>query len=125
MTGLLLVARAELPDLDFRHSVIFVTNQSGNAPVGIIINKPTRITVSSSSPISPSSRSSMTRYVTADLSRLLPHQLQPAGRASTPRQSNGGIADLSRSFDRESYSPGQSQCLPCSITSRCWVHRRC
>src|SRR5689334_20538619 len=47
MTGLLLVARAELPDSNFRDSVVFVTNQSGTAPVGVIVNKPTGTTVAS------------------------------------------------------------------------------
>jgi putative transcriptional regulator len=47
MTGLLLIARAEMPDSNFREAVVFVTNQSGNAPVGVIINKPSRITVAS------------------------------------------------------------------------------
>jgi len=46
MTGILLVARAELPDPSFRDSVVFVTNQSKLGPVGVIVNKPTKIPVS-------------------------------------------------------------------------------
>jgi putative transcriptional regulator len=46
ITGVLLVARAELPDPNFRDSVVFVTNQSKLGPVGVIVNKPTIIPVS-------------------------------------------------------------------------------
>ena len=43
---LLLVARTELPDANFKDSVVLVMNNIGPAPVGIIINRPTRIAVS-------------------------------------------------------------------------------
>src|SRR5688500_9964809 len=46
LTALLLVSRAELPDPNFKDSVVFVTNQMRRAPVGVIINKPTKIPVS-------------------------------------------------------------------------------
>lgn len=46
LTTILLVARAELPDSNFKNSVVCVMNNIGSAPVGIITNRPTRIAVS-------------------------------------------------------------------------------
>jgi putative transcriptional regulator len=46
MTAILLVAREELPDPDFADSVVLVMNNLGPAPVGLIINRPTSVTVS-------------------------------------------------------------------------------
>ena len=46
LTTILLVARAELPDSNFKDSVVLVMNNIGPGPVGIIINRPTRIAVS-------------------------------------------------------------------------------
>jgi putative transcriptional regulator len=43
---MLLVARAELPDPNFKDAVVLVMNNLGSAPAGIIINRPTRIAVS-------------------------------------------------------------------------------
>jgi len=46
LTTILLVARAELPDSNFKDSVVLVMNNIGPAPVGVIVNRPTRIAVS-------------------------------------------------------------------------------
>lgn len=46
LTAVFLVARADLPDSNFRDSVVLVMNNIGPAPVGVIINRPTRIAVS-------------------------------------------------------------------------------
>jgi putative transcriptional regulator len=46
LTAILLVARAELPDSNFRDSVVLVMNNIGAAPAGVIINRPTEIDVS-------------------------------------------------------------------------------
>jgi putative transcriptional regulator len=46
LTALLLVARDELPDPDFADAVVLVMNNLGPAPVGIIVNRPTQVTVS-------------------------------------------------------------------------------
>jgi putative transcriptional regulator len=46
LTAVLLVARAELPDPNFRGSIVLVTNNVGPAPGGVILNRPTRIPVS-------------------------------------------------------------------------------
>jgi putative transcriptional regulator len=46
LTTILLVARAELPDSSFKHSVVLVMNNIGPVPAGVIINRPTRIAVS-------------------------------------------------------------------------------
>ena len=46
LTTLLLVARTELPDANFKDSVVLVMNNIGPAPAGVIINRPTRIAVS-------------------------------------------------------------------------------
>jgi putative transcriptional regulator len=46
LTTILLVARAELPDSNFKDSVVLVMNNIGPTPVGVIINRPTRIPVS-------------------------------------------------------------------------------
>lgn len=46
LTAILLVARADLPDSNFRDSVVLVMNNIGPAPGGLIINRPTRIAVS-------------------------------------------------------------------------------
>jgi putative transcriptional regulator len=47
LTAILLIARDDLPDPDFADSVVLVMNNLGPAPVGIIINRPTPIPVSS------------------------------------------------------------------------------
>ena len=46
LTTIVLVARAELPDSNFRDAVVLVLNNVGPAPGGVIINRPTRIPVS-------------------------------------------------------------------------------
>jgi putative AlgH/UPF0301 family transcriptional regulator len=46
LTTILLVARAELPDSIFKDSVVLVMNNIGPVPVGVIVNRPTRIAVS-------------------------------------------------------------------------------
>jgi putative transcriptional regulator len=46
LTAILLVARAELRDSNFKDSVVLVMNNIGPAPIGVIINRPTRIGVS-------------------------------------------------------------------------------
>jgi len=46
VTAILIVARAELPDSDFADSVVLAMNQLGPAPIGIILNRPTRALVS-------------------------------------------------------------------------------
>lgn len=45
LTAILLVARAELSDSDFADSIVLVMNNLGPGPAGVIINKPTRVTV--------------------------------------------------------------------------------
>jgi putative transcriptional regulator len=45
MTSMLVVARAELPDSNFKDSIVLVMNQLGPVPAGVIINRPTRIRV--------------------------------------------------------------------------------
>ncbi len=45
LTTILLVARAELRDPNFKDSVVLVMNNIGPAPVGVIVNRPTRIAV--------------------------------------------------------------------------------
>lgn len=47
LTAIFLVARSELPDPNFGDSRVLVMNDLGPAPVGIIINRPTRVPVSS------------------------------------------------------------------------------
>lgn len=44
--GLLLTARGELRDPNFAGSVVVVTNNAGYGPVGVILNRPTRVPVS-------------------------------------------------------------------------------
>jgi putative transcriptional regulator len=46
LTAMLLVARAELPDRNFRDSIVLVMNNLGPAPAGLIVNRPTKIAVS-------------------------------------------------------------------------------
>jgi putative transcriptional regulator len=46
LTTILLVARAELPDPNFKDSIVLVMNHIGPSPAGVIINRPTRIPVS-------------------------------------------------------------------------------
>jgi putative transcriptional regulator len=46
LTTMLLVARAELPDPNFKDSIVLVMNHTGPGPNGVIINRPTRIPVS-------------------------------------------------------------------------------
>lgn len=45
LTTLLITPRADLPDPDFRDSVVLVMNNLGPAPAGLIVNRPTRVTV--------------------------------------------------------------------------------
>lgn len=47
VTAILLVARAELPDPNFKDAVVLVLNNIAPVPAGLIVNRPTRITVSS------------------------------------------------------------------------------
>src|SRR5579872_2015144 len=46
LTAILITARNELPDPNFADSIVLVMNDIGPAPIGIIINRPTPITVS-------------------------------------------------------------------------------
>jgi putative transcriptional regulator len=46
MTALLLVAQGDLSDPDFADSIVLVMNNLGPAPVGIIVNRPTKVGVS-------------------------------------------------------------------------------
>ena len=46
LTTILLVARAELSDFNFKESVVLVMNNIRPRPLGIIINRPTRIAIS-------------------------------------------------------------------------------
>lgn len=46
LTTILLIARAELPDSNFKDSVVLVMNNIAPAPIGVIVNRPTRISVS-------------------------------------------------------------------------------
>lgn len=43
--GVFLVARPDLNDPNFRESVVLVTQHGGGSPVGVIINRPTRLTL--------------------------------------------------------------------------------
>jgi putative transcriptional regulator len=45
LTAILMIARAELPDSNFGDSVVLVMNNIGPAPGGLIINRPTTISV--------------------------------------------------------------------------------
>jgi putative transcriptional regulator len=45
LTAILLVARNGLPDPDFADSIVLVMNNLGPAPVGVIVNRPTKIAV--------------------------------------------------------------------------------
>ena len=45
LTTILLVARSELRDSNFKDSTVLVMNNFGPAPVGVIVNRPTRIAV--------------------------------------------------------------------------------
>src|SRR4030095_13793789 len=47
VTAILLVARAELPDSRFKNAIVLVMNNIASAPAGLIINRPTRIGISS------------------------------------------------------------------------------
>ena len=47
LTTILLVAHTGLPDSNFKDSVVLVMNNIGPVPVGVIINRPTRIAASS------------------------------------------------------------------------------
>jgi putative transcriptional regulator len=44
-SALLLVARDDLPDPNFGDAIVLVLNNLGPAPAGIILNRPTRVTV--------------------------------------------------------------------------------
>ena len=46
LTTIMLVARAELPDSNFKDSVVLVMNNIGPIPAGVIVNRPTKIAVS-------------------------------------------------------------------------------
>ena len=45
LTAILLSARSNLPDSDFADSVVLVMNNLGPAPVGVIVNRPTQVSV--------------------------------------------------------------------------------
>ena len=46
LTAIFLVARDELPDPNFKDSIVLVLNNIGPVPAGVILNRPTRIGVS-------------------------------------------------------------------------------
>ena len=45
LTTILIKARAEMPDPNFRGSIVLVMNNIGAAPAGLIINRPTKVPV--------------------------------------------------------------------------------
>jgi putative transcriptional regulator len=45
LTAILIVGKTDLPDDDFANSIVLVMNNLGPAPVGIVVNRPTRVTV--------------------------------------------------------------------------------
>lgn len=47
LTAILLTARSDLPDPNFRDSVVLVTNNLGPGPLGLIVNRPTKMAVAS------------------------------------------------------------------------------
>ncbi len=49
MSSIFLVARKDMPDPNFRDSVVLITHR-GSAPVGVIINKPTKFSLGESLP---------------------------------------------------------------------------
>jgi putative transcriptional regulator len=53
LNAILLVARPKLADPSFAESVVLVMNNLGPAPVGIIVNRPTRVSVSHLFPENP------------------------------------------------------------------------
>lgn len=53
LNAILLVARPKLADPNFGESVVLVMNNLGPAPVGIIVNRPTRVGVSQLFPENP------------------------------------------------------------------------
>lgn len=46
LTAILLIARGELPDPNFNGATVLVMNDIANGPFGIIVNRPTKVTVS-------------------------------------------------------------------------------
>ena len=46
LTAILLIARGELPDPNFNGATVLVMNDIANGPLGIIVNRPTKVTVS-------------------------------------------------------------------------------
>jgi putative transcriptional regulator len=46
LNAILIVARDDLPDANFAHSIVLVMNNLGPGPIGIIINRPMQIPVS-------------------------------------------------------------------------------
>jgi hypothetical protein len=118
LTTILLVARAELPDPNFKDSVVLVMNNIGPTPVGVIINRPTRIAVSRLFPDlervaqlddkvyfgGPVEIATVSFLVRADKApracdgssrrRLRQYEPGPAAQAARPRQADGGSADL-------------------------------
>ena len=45
VTTILIVARADLPDSNFKNAVVLVMNNIASAPAGLIVNRPTKIPV--------------------------------------------------------------------------------
>ena len=45
VTTILMVARADLPDANFKNAVVLVMNNIASAPAGLIVNRPTKIPV--------------------------------------------------------------------------------
>jgi len=46
LTAILLIARGELPDPNFNGATVLVMNDIANGPLGLIVNRPTKVTVS-------------------------------------------------------------------------------
>ena len=84
LTTVLLVARAELPDSNFKDAIVLVMNNVGPAPGGVIINRPTRIPVSRLFPDVEGSPASRTTRGVLPAARSRCASCRSSSRAATP-----------------------------------------
>lgn len=83
--GVLLVAKPDMPDPRFQHSVILLLSHDQDGTVGVIINRPTRFTLKQALPDMPSSNATLYLGGPVELQRilLLARGQPPAGDTHT------------------------------------------
>lgn len=91
MKSILLVARRDLPDPFFRNSVVLIWQSAGRTPVGVIVNRPTDVPLSTLFPDVEGLRTRSERVFFGG--PVMPKQLVVLFRAGAPREETVEVLD--------------------------------